>query len=81
MLFVKNKDGTLNLYIDYGYLNKFMVNNKYSLPQIDDLFDKMRREKVFSKIDSKSRYHQARSKEEAIHKKCSIPNHLQGYST
>ena len=51
VLFVKKKDGTLRLCIDYIQLNKFTVKNKYPLPQIDDLFDQMRGAKVFSKID------------------------------
>ena len=44
------------------------MKNKYPLPQIDDLFDQMRGEKVFSKIDLRSGYHQVRIKEEDIHK-------------
>ena len=39
MLFVKKKDGTLRLCIDYRQLNKLTVKNKYQLPRIDDLFD------------------------------------------
>ena len=38
MLFVKKKDGTLHLCIDYRQLNKLIVKNKYPLPRIDDLF-------------------------------------------
>jgi hypothetical protein len=44
--------------IDYIYLNDVTINNKYPLPQIEDLFDQMRRAKVFSKIFLRSRYHQ-----------------------
>ena len=51
LLFVKKKDGTLRLCIDYRQLNKVTVKNKYPFPRIDDLFDQMRGEKVFSKID------------------------------
>ena len=54
MLFVKNKDGTLKLCIDYRQLNKATVKEKYPLPRIDDLFDQMRGAKVFSKIDLSS---------------------------
>ena len=63
VLFVKKKDGTLSLCIDYRQLNKVTVKNKYPLPMIDDLFDQMRGEKVFSKIDLRSGYHQVRIKD------------------
>ena len=68
ILFVKKKDGTLRLCIDYRQLNKVMVKNKYPLPSIDDLFDQMRGAKVFSNIDLRSGYHQVRIKDEDIHK-------------
>ena len=67
-MFVKKKDGTLRLCIDYKQLNKLTVKNKYPFPRIDDLFDQMRGEKVFSKIDLRSCYHQVRIKAEDIHK-------------
>ena len=47
VLFVKNKDGTLRLCIDYRQLNKVTVKNKYPLPRIDDLFDQMRSKGIF----------------------------------
>jgi hypothetical protein len=68
ILFVKNKDGTLRLCIDFRQLNKCAIKNKYPLPRIDDLFDQLRGENVFSKIDLRSGYHQVRIKEEDIHK-------------
>ena len=68
MLFVKNKYGTLRLCIDYRHLNKVTMKNKYPLPRIEYLFDQMRGEKVFSKIDLRSGYHQVRIKDEDIHK-------------
>ena len=68
MLFVKKKDGTLRLCIDYRQLNKATVKNKYPLPRIDDLFDQLRGSKVFSKIDLRSGYHQIRIKNEDISK-------------
>ena len=68
VLFVKKKDGTLRLCIDYRQLNKVTMKNKYLLPRIDDLFDQMRGAKVFSKIDLRSGYHQVRIKNEYIHK-------------
>ena len=51
VLFVKKKDGSMRLCIDYRELNKVMVRNKYPLPRIDDLFDQLQGACVFSKID------------------------------
>ena len=51
MLFVKKKDGTLQLCVDYRQLNKMTVKNKYPFPRIDDLFDQLKGASVFSKID------------------------------
>ena len=53
---------------DYRKLNKVTVNNKYPLPRIDDIFDQMKGENVFSNIDLRSGYHQVRIKDEYIHK-------------
>ena len=49
-------------------MNKVTVKNKYPLPRIDDLFDQMRGEKVFSKIDLRSGDHRVRIKDDDIHK-------------
>ena len=57
VLFVKKKNGTFRLCIDYRQLNKVTVHNKYPLPCIDDLFDQLQGAKVFSKIDLCPRYH------------------------
>ena len=54
VLFVKKKDGTLRLCIDYRQLNKLTVKNKYLLPIIDDLFDQLKGASIFSKIDMRS---------------------------
>ena len=68
MLFVKKKDGTLRLCIDYRQLNKLTIKNKYMLPRIDDLFDQLKGVSIFSKIDLRSGYHQLRIKDVDVHK-------------
>ena len=68
VLFVKKKDGTLRLCIDYRQLNKLTVKNKYLLPRIDDLFDQLKGASIFSKIDLRSEYHQMRIKDVDVHK-------------
>ena len=57
-IFVKKKDGTLRMCVDYRPLNAVTVKNKYPLPRIDTLFDQLAGAKVFSKIDLRSGYHQ-----------------------
>jgi hypothetical protein len=57
-LFVKKKDESLRLCIDYRPLNAVTIKNKYPLPRIDVLFDQLVRAKVFSKIDLPFGYHQ-----------------------
>jgi hypothetical protein len=68
ILFVKKKDGSLRLCVDYCGLNKLIIKNKYPLPQVDDLFDHLYGSKIFSKIDLKSGYNQIRIKERDIEK-------------
>ena len=67
VLFVKKKDGSMRLCIDYRELNRITVKNRYPLPRIDDLFDQLQGAKYFSKIDLRSGYHQLRVKA------CDIP--------
>ena len=68
VIFVKKKDETLQLCIDYRQLNKMTIKKRYPLPHIDDLFDHLSGEIVFSKIDLRSSYHQVRIKDEDIFK-------------
>ncbi len=62
MLFIKKKDGSIRLWIDYMQLKKVTTKNKYPLPHIDDLFDQLARVSYFSKIDLRFKYPQLRIK-------------------
>ncbi|GKB66829.1 putative reverse transcriptase domain-containing protein [Tanacetum coccineum] len=66
ILFVKKKDGSFRMCIDYWELNKLTMKNRYPLPRIDDLFDQIQGSSVYSKIDLRSGYHQPRVCEEDI---------------
>jgi hypothetical protein len=68
VLFVKKKDGSMRLCVDYRDLNAVTIKNKYPLPRIDDLFDQLKGAKFFSKIDLRSGYHQLRVRPEDIPK-------------
>ncbi|GJU01266.1 putative reverse transcriptase domain-containing protein [Tanacetum coccineum] len=68
VLFVKKKDGSFQMYIDYRELNKLMVKNRYPLPRIDDFFDQLQGSSIYSKIDLRSGYHQLRVRGEDIPK-------------
>nr|GFB57684.1 putative reverse transcriptase domain-containing protein [Tanacetum cinerariifolium] len=58
VLFVKKKDGSFQMCIDYRELNELTIKNHYPLPRIDDLFDQLQGSSVYSKIDLRSGYHQ-----------------------
>nr|GFB81218.1 reverse transcriptase domain-containing protein [Tanacetum cinerariifolium] len=64
VLFVKKKDGSFRMCIDYRELNTLTVKNRYPLPRIDDLFDQLQGSSVYSKIDLRSGYHQLRDEKE-----------------
>lgn len=68
ILFVKKKDGTMRMCVDYRALNSITVKNSYPLPRIDELFDRLQGAKVFSKIDLRSGYHQIRIAPEDVPK-------------
>ncbi|GKC19869.1 putative reverse transcriptase domain-containing protein [Tanacetum coccineum] len=66
VLFVKKKDGSFIMCIDYRELNKLTIKNRYPLPRIDDLFDQLKGSQYLSKIDLRSGYHQLRVHEDDI---------------
>ncbi|GKD32660.1 putative reverse transcriptase domain-containing protein [Tanacetum coccineum] len=68
VLFVKKKDGSFRMCIDYRDLNKLNVKNRYPLLRIDDLFDQLQGSSVYLKIDLRSGYHQLRVRDEDIPK-------------
>jgi hypothetical protein len=68
VLFVKKKDGSMRLCIDYKEINRVTVQNKYPLPRIDELFDQLQGAQIFSKIDLRSGYHQLKIKPDDVSK-------------
>ncbi|KAL0534003.1 hypothetical protein IC582_028280 [Cucumis melo] len=68
ILFMKKRDGLMDLYIDYRELNKVTVKNSYPLPRIDDLFDQLQGATIFSMIDLHSGHHQLRIRDNDIPK-------------
>ena len=78
-MFVKNKDGTFRLCVDYKQLNKVTIKNRYPLPCIDNLFDQVRGASIFSKIDLRFGYHQVKIKDEDVHKNAFITRYVHSY--
>lgn len=68
ILFIRKKDGTHGLCIDYHQLNKITIKNKYLIPHIDDLFDQLKGARAFSKIYLRSGFYQMRIKEADVPK-------------
>lgn len=68
ILFVKKKDGSMRMCIDYRALNELTVKNSYPLPRVDELFDRLHGSRYFSKIDLRSGYHQIRIAEDDVPK-------------
>ena len=68
VLFLKKKDGSMRLCIDYRELNKVTIKNIYPLSRIDDLFDQLQGSQVFSKIDLRFGYNQLKIQKEDIQK-------------
>lgn len=68
MIFVKKKDGSLQLCVDYRQLNRVTIRNQYPLPHTNNIFDQMKGATIFSKIDLQTEYHQLRVNEEDISK-------------
>jgi hypothetical protein len=68
VLFVEKKDKSMRMCVDYRSLNEVTIKNKYPLPRIDDLFEQLKGDKYFSKVDLRSGYHQLKIRESDIPK-------------
>ena len=71
VLFNRKKDGTLQLCIDYRGLNQCTIKNKYPIPKIDKLLDRLNGSKIFTKIDLNSGYYQIQIKDQDIQRQAS----------
>ena len=68
VLLVQKKDGSYCMCVDYRALNKNTIKNRFPVPRIEDLFDKLQGSSYFSRIDLKSGYHQICIVPEDVHK-------------
>ena len=68
VLLVQKKDGSYHMCVDYRALNKNTIKNRFLVPRIEDLFDKLEGSSYFSRIDLKSGYHQICIVPEDVHK-------------
>jgi len=68
VLFVKKKDGSQRLCVDYRALNEITVKNAFQLPRVDEMLDRLKDAKVMSKIDLKSGFHQVKIADQDVHK-------------
>jgi len=67
VLFVKKKDGTLRMCVDYHRLNKLTIKDSFMIPRIDDFLDTLNNAKIFSKLDLHQAYYQVQVKKEDRH--------------